>query len=122
MLNFFKSIIPDYTNSKDIDTSKKIVNGICTTCKTTVSFKDNENYVCNCNKKEDIKRDRLFSDKQRTEIFLRDAQKCTICGTKVTIGNFEADHIKPFSKGGLTTLENGQCTCRKCNRSKGAKY
>jgi 5-methylcytosine-specific restriction endonuclease McrA len=33
--------------------------------------------------------------------------------------DFHADHIKPYSKRGLTTLKNGQAVCPKCNLSKG---
>ena len=62
---------------------------------------------------------RLFSDSLRTEIYLRDKAMCQICGTFVTIDNYDCDHIIPFSKGGETSLNNGQCTCKKCNRSKG---
>ncbi|MHA3683734.1 HNH endonuclease [Leucobacter sp. HY1908] len=32
-----------------------------------------------------------------------------------------ADHVYPWSKGGPTTLANGQALCAGCNRSKGAR-
>ena len=46
--------------------------------------------------------------------------KCKICETPLTIG-FHADHCIPFSKGGQTTLANGQALCPACNTQKGAK-
>ena len=33
----------------------------------------------------------------------------------------EIDHIVPIVKGGLTTEDNLQTSCWKCNRSKGSK-
>lgn len=33
----------------------------------------------------------------------------------------EIDHIKPLSKGGITSEENLQTLCWRCNRSKGSK-
>lgn len=35
---------------------------------------------------------------------------------------FETDHIVEFSKGGLTTLENGQVLCRGCHLKKSVAY
>lgn len=35
------------------------------------------------------------------------------------IGEMDADHIVPWSKGGKTTAENCQMLCIACNRSKG---
>mgnify|MGYP003335471121 FL=1 len=32
-----------------------------------------------------------------------------------------ADHVMPYSKGGETTIENGELVCKKYNLSKGAK-
>ena len=66
-----------------------------------------------------INNPRIFNDSQRTKIYLRDEATCQLCGTFVTIGNYDCDHIIPYSLGGETTLENGQCTCKTCNRSKG---
>ena len=38
-----------------------------------------------------------------------------------TIEEMHADHIIPWSKGGHTTLENGQMLCREHNLAKGNK-
>jgi len=36
--------------------------------------------------------------------------------------SFEADHKKPFSKGGLTVVSNGLALCKLCNRAKKSYY
>lgn len=47
---------------------------------------------------------------------------CNKCGyTSNFKGMFQIDHIKPISKGGLTTLDNLQLLCSKCNKIKGDK-
>lgn len=63
--------------------------------------------------------DRVFTSHQRDKLFLRAGGKCQLCGDRVSSKHFEADHIIPYSKGGPTTFENGQCLCRTCNRRKG---
>ena len=63
---------------------------------------------------------RIFTEKQRREVFLRDGGQCQSCGKEVSLREYEVDHIIPWSKGGTTTIENGQCLCRACNRKKGA--
>lgn len=41
-------------------------------------------------------------------------------GKKVfALGDMDADHIVPWSKGGKTDAANGQMLCVSCNRSKG---
>ncbi len=46
---------------------------------------------------------------------------CPHCKKKFAIGEMEADHIKPWSKGGQTVPQNCQMLCRECNRRKSNK-
>ena len=43
---------------------------------------------------------------------------CVRCGRKLRRGDVDIDHIIPQSYGGGDSLNNLQCTCRHCNRSK----
>jgi 5-methylcytosine-specific restriction endonuclease McrA len=47
-------------------------------------------------------------------------KECKKCGEVLTWDNFTIDHIKPYSKGGRTSLDNAQLMCRSCNSRKGA--
>ena len=60
---------------------------------------------------------RRFSKKQRTELWLATDGHCAICG--VSLLEFHADHITPWSHDGPTTNENGQPLCPQCNLKKG---
>ena len=66
---------------------------------------------------------REFSYLQRLAIFRRDGGMCQLkikCeGEKLTWDDWHCDHIQPWSKGGKTTVENGQIACSACNLSKG---
>lgn len=66
---------------------------------------------------------RLFTHDQRMAIFRRDKGMCRVrikCdGAKCEWDSWEADHVKPWAKGGKTTVENGQVACLACNPSKG---
>ena len=64
---------------------------------------------------------RKFSDKMAQTAYARQKGKCPICGKKFTLEQMQADHIKPWSKGGRTTADNCQMLCRDCNLKKGAK-
>ena len=49
-------------------------------------------------------------------IFKRDNYRCVICGNGRHNGfEIHADHIKPRSKGGTSTLDNGQTLCSEHN-------
>lgn len=66
----------------------------------------------------------LMTTKLRKEILQRDNFTCQICGNsnkKEKNLLLEIDHKIPLSKGGLTTIENLQTLCWKCNRQKGSK-
>jgi hypothetical protein len=67
---------------------------------------------------------REFTHVQKLAIFRRDKGICQVklkCnGAKITWDNWHADHRVSWSKGGKTTVENGQVSCAVCNLSKGA--
>ena len=104
-----------YWEEKDFD--------ICYSCIEKLYF----NYVIDENKT-----DRIFgfkdiipkiirktiSEEVRNMIFERDNYKCKICSSKE---NLVIDHITPFSKGGVTEINNLQTLCKKCNKEKGNK-
>lgn len=43
---------------------------------------------------------------------------CVRCGKKLRKGDVDIDHIIPQNRGGRDNLNNLQCMCRHCNRSK----
>jgi 5-methylcytosine-specific restriction endonuclease McrA len=43
---------------------------------------------------------------------------CRKCGERLD-GEFHSDPKVPFSKGGLTIIQNGQALCPPCNLKKG---
>jgi len=66
----------------------------------------------------------LMTSTLRDEIKKRDNYKCRLCGICIEDEPnilLEIDHIIPLSKGGMTTYDNLQTLCWKCNRAKGAK-
>jgi len=64
---------------------------------------------------------RTFSDRQKREAFERQKGVCVKCNLTFGIKEMEADHIKPWSKGGTTTPDNCQLLCKKCNGTKSNK-
>ena len=66
---------------------------------------------------------RNFTHIQKLAVFRKDKGLCRLnikCnGKKLTWDNWECDHINPWSKGGPTTVENGQVACPECNAAKG---
>ena len=67
---------------------------------------------------------RDFKPQQKLAIFRRDQQTCQVrlrCdGVKVAWDYWHCDHQVAWSRGGLTTVENGQVSCPECNLAKGA--
>lgn len=64
---------------------------------------------------------RRFDQKTINTVYKRQEGKCAKCHKPFPIKEMEADHIKPWSKGGKTVIENCQMLCASCNSSKGAK-
>jgi 5-methylcytosine-specific restriction endonuclease McrA len=57
----------------------------------------------------------------RLHVLSRDNFRCVFCGKSpaTDIGTkLHIDHIKPFSKGGKSTLDNLQTLCEECNLGK----
>lgn len=65
---------------------------------------------------------RIFTHDQRLAIYRRDEGICRVkihcSGEKCEWDHWEADHVVPWSKGGRTTVANGQVACPKCNAAK----
>ncbi len=60
-----------------------------------------------------------FPKEIREQIFKRDNYRCVVCGNGRHNGyEIHADHIKPQSKGGQSTIENGQTLCSEHNLMK----
>ncbi len=65
---------------------------------------------------------REISWRMRWKVISRDYYKCVACGrapAKDPSVELHVDHIKPWSKGGETVLENLQTLCGTCNLGKG---
>lgn len=65
---------------------------------------------------------RMFTPEQRLAIFRKDGGGCQIkthcIGEKLHWGDWHADHKVPHSRGGRTTVANGQVACPACNLAK----
>ena len=68
--------------------------------------------------KKDAKRS--FSKEQRRIIWNTAENRCCAkCGKELTWDDFTVDHIKPYSKGGRTALDNAAILCQQHNSAKG---
>ena len=63
---------------------------------------------------------RAFSENEKKTMYARQGGVCPICGKKFELKEMDGDHKKPWSKGGRTTLDNGQMLCKSCNLKKSA--
>ncbi len=68
---------------------------------------------------------RSFTHVQKLAVFRRDRSLCQVrlkcAGDALTWDNWHCDHRLAWSKGGLTTVDNGQAACPACNLAKGAE-
>jgi len=55
----------------------------------------------------------------RRSVINRDGLHCVYCDDDLSDAEIHMDHVIPESKGGATTYNNLQVTCRKCNLDKG---
>lgn len=61
---------------------------------------------------------RNFDDWEKLAIYRRNRGICQLCGKETPFDKGTADHRIPHSKGGRTTIENGQWSCISCNLKK----
>jgi Homing endonuclease associated repeat/HNH endonuclease len=61
---------------------------------------------------------RNITERLKVQVLMKDGNKCRLCGITVTGENIHFDHIKPWSKGGETVLENLQVLCAEHNIAK----
>jgi hypothetical protein len=68
---------------------------------------------------------RRFSQAERRMIFIRAGNRCEhyfpLFGRCRTTTALQADHVHPHSRGGWTSVSNGQALCRRHNREKSAR-
>jgi hypothetical protein len=62
---------------------------------------------------------RQFTPSMKRECYERQDGICASCNGYFEIGDMEADHVTPWSKGGKTVADNCQLLCVECNRRKG---
>ena len=55
----------------------------------------------------------------RKRVIERDGYFCVYCDDDLRNSEIHLDHVIPESKGGKTSFDNLQVTCRKCNTEKG---
>lgn len=53
--------------------------------------------------------------KQRKEVLDKTDSRCHICGIDLEISNFQADHVKSYSSGGVHAVNNYLPSCFTCN-------
>ena len=59
---------------------------------------------------------RGYTSLQREQIYYRDKKRCYFGKEVVAWADAEIHHLKPHSKGGATTLENGVLVCSDCHK------
>jgi len=55
----------------------------------------------------------------RRRVIERDGLHCVYCDDDLSNSEVHLDHVIPESRGGETSYNNLQVTCRKCNLAKG---
>ena len=65
--------------------------------------------------KKKVSRKYRFSKADKKEILEKTNYACHICGGKVTIANFEADHVQVHSSSVNNRIDNFLPACRICN-------
>lgn len=65
------------------------------------------------------RRPRELTESEKEQVKRRDGKQCLCCGASGPYQRLQVDHIRPYSQGGDSTIENSQSLCRVCNDAKG---
>lgn len=92
----------------------------CTSCGKEFIINKNADKICSACREVYNQDGKIISARLRFEVFKRDNFTCQYCGRNVKDDKIKlhCDHVLPFSKGGLTTLENLTTSCSDCNLGK----
>ena len=58
---------------------------------------------------------RCFTDKDRATLYRLQNKKCAKCGKEFDLKDLVAHHKKPWDRGGLTEISNGELLCPDCH-------
>jgi len=64
---------------------------------------------------------RQFEERDRKTVYAKQNKKCKMCKKPFPLDKLQGDHIRPWSKGGPTTVDNCQLLCVECHKDKTAK-
>ncbi|MBI1781525.1 MAG: HNH endonuclease [Sphingobacteriales bacterium] len=59
-----------------------------------------------------------LTHKERVAVLEKTNYRCHICGTSVTVNDFQADHVKSYISGGNHAIDNYLPSCFTCNNYK----
>ena len=65
---------------------------------------------------------RAFENNDIISVWEQQNKTCRNCGREIAENEARGDHIKPWSKGGKTQIDNLQVLCSSCNSQKSDKY
>lgn len=116
-----------YQNNYDGNTIEKEFEKIHQDSNINSSVQNIYRYLITGN--ENLLNRRAFDDKIKRKVFEKqktdknsDLSKCSECNNLFKFNEMEGDHIKPWSKGGKSTIENCQMLCKDCNGKKSNKH
>lgn len=61
---------------------------------------------------------KIYTTEEKEYILSKTGGKCAHCGKKLTVKTMQKDHSIPWSKGGMSNVENIVPLCPKCNSEK----
>ena len=69
-------------------------------------------------RREAIDERRIYTREEKEYILSKTGGRCAHCGRKLSIKTMQKDHSIPWSKGGVSDVENIVPLCAECNKKK----